>query len=363
MKKNKIIQYFRNLRGPVVNQDWLAEGRNNLQNFIQSNSVRNIPNERHSRQWVFLNKLILKPMPIAIFSIIVSLIMGGGIVNASQSSLPNSPLYPIKLMVENVRTITTSDVAQKAELQTELASKRLQEIQIMQDKGQATQEIVAKTLKQYQANLEQARVYIAKIDSENNASQVLDSVNNLVQAVVVQRDVLDNIKEQTPSEFQSSIADIQISALDRSSQSLDLIKNSDPAIQTEKNIISDKIKEIDMEERFKDIIITEDALIPDSKDISIPGVISIPKEISIPKTIDIKKIGLISEAAAIKIAEQAGLAKGINEWQTSLYSPDGSMKNYVWSISNILSEFHGETVIINAYSGQIEDLLYYHKTY
>jgi len=66
---------------------------------------------------------------------------------------------------------------------------------------------------------------------------------------------------------------------------------------------------------------------------------------------------------AIKIAEQAGLAKGINEWQTSFYSLDGNMDNYVWSVSNSLSEFHGETVIINAYSGQVEDILSYQKTY
>ncbi len=347
MKKSKIIQYIRNFYSQPVSQAWLADGRESLQDFMRHNPVRNNHVERQSRQWVFLNHLILKPMPIAIFSIIASLVAGGGIVTASQSSLPNGALYPVKLLVENVRTIAVPDKVRKVELQIESANKRLQEIETMQSKGQATETIVKETLKNYQISLKRAKDYAAEI---NTAPQAIAAASGLVQAVTSQQITLNTIKEQAPKEYQAVVAATQVLSLDGPSQSLEVegTKSKDETPISDNEVKTGENTDLDNTIEIKNPA-------PSSGSISVPtsGFISAPT--SLPD--------LISEARAIEIASRFGLEKGISQWQTSLHWYEGDINNYVWTVSNSLSEFNGRTVVIDAHTGQVYQILGYQKTY
>ena len=60
--------------------------------------------------------------------VLVLLLAGGGTVAAASNSMPDNPLYPVKMATEQVRlTLTHSDI-NKAELYTELADRRVAEI-------------------------------------------------------------------------------------------------------------------------------------------------------------------------------------------------------------------------------------------
>lgn len=86
----------------------------------------------------------------AVIVFLVLLLAGGSTMVAAQGSMPDEPLYPVKLASEQVRlALTFSDVG-KAELYASLADKRVAEIVRMADKGESAQvERVARRLNAY----------------------------------------------------------------------------------------------------------------------------------------------------------------------------------------------------------------------
>jgi len=88
------------------------------------------------------------PRWATVMAIVLALVLsGGGTVFAADSSMPDSPLYSVKLATEQVRlTLTPSQIA-KAKLCAQLADRRVAEIAYMADKGDVEQvEILTRRL-------------------------------------------------------------------------------------------------------------------------------------------------------------------------------------------------------------------------
>jgi hypothetical protein len=71
--------------------------------------------------------------------VIVLLLAGSGTVAAANNSMPDEPLYQVKLATEAVRLRLTPSALGKAELYAKLADKRVDEIIKMADKGKVEQ--------------------------------------------------------------------------------------------------------------------------------------------------------------------------------------------------------------------------------
>ena len=71
--------------------------------------------------------------------VLVLLLVGGGTVAAAGNSMPDSPLYPVKLATEQVRLTLTPSQIGKARLCAELADRRVAEIIYMANEGDAQQ--------------------------------------------------------------------------------------------------------------------------------------------------------------------------------------------------------------------------------
>lgn len=71
--------------------------------------------------------------------VLVLLLAGGGTVAAASDSMPDSPLYPVKLATEQLRLVVTTTDIGKANLYNELAGNRVAEIVYMADKGDTQQ--------------------------------------------------------------------------------------------------------------------------------------------------------------------------------------------------------------------------------
>ncbi|MBI2980026.1 MAG: hypothetical protein HYY41_04260 [Chloroflexi bacterium] len=70
---------------------------------------------------------------VVLTAVLVFLLVGSGTVAASANSMPDQPLYPVKLATERVRLILTPSSLGKAELYARLADKRVEEIVRMAD--------------------------------------------------------------------------------------------------------------------------------------------------------------------------------------------------------------------------------------
>ena len=87
----------------------------------------------------------------AVIVVVVLLLAGSGTVAAANNSLPDEPLYQVKLATEAVRLQLTPSALGKAELYAKLADKRVDEIIRMADKGKAEQ--VERTTQRLNAHL------------------------------------------------------------------------------------------------------------------------------------------------------------------------------------------------------------------
>jgi len=70
---------------------------------------------------------------------LVLMLVGGGTVVAASNSMPDGPLYPVKLATEEVRLTLTPSALGKAELYARLADKRVTEIIYMATKNKPKQ--------------------------------------------------------------------------------------------------------------------------------------------------------------------------------------------------------------------------------
>ena len=76
---------------------------------------------------------------MALMVIGILLVSGGSTALAAGNSMPDSPLYPVKLATEQVQLALTPSAVDKAELCTALADRRVVEIIYLADKGDAEQ--------------------------------------------------------------------------------------------------------------------------------------------------------------------------------------------------------------------------------
>jgi hypothetical protein len=84
------------------------------------------------------------PRWATVVAIVLVLVLGGGggTVAAAGGSMPDSPLYPVKLATEQARLTLTFSQMGKARLCAELADERVAEIAYMADKGDAEQVVI-----------------------------------------------------------------------------------------------------------------------------------------------------------------------------------------------------------------------------
>ncbi len=86
----------------------------------------------------------------AVAIVLVLLLAGGGTVAAASGSMPDEPLYPVKIASEQARLMLTFSALSKAELYTNLVDKRVSEIVYVANKGDARQvELVTERLKYF----------------------------------------------------------------------------------------------------------------------------------------------------------------------------------------------------------------------
>lgn len=74
---------------------------------------------------------------VALVSVLAVVVAGGGTVVAADNSMPDNPLYRVKLATEQVRLSLSQSDMDKAELCATLADRRVAEIDHMVDKGQS----------------------------------------------------------------------------------------------------------------------------------------------------------------------------------------------------------------------------------
>jgi len=170
--------------------------------------------KRPKRAWSFVWQ---RGWAYALTAILVVLGAGAATAAAASNALPDSSLYPVKLAAEQVRLVfTTSDVS-RANLHTQFAERRVEEIAAMARQGETEQVAILTT--ELASHLEQASYLIQKVEeteaeqfielpgeASTEAEQLKESAKEITsEGIAVLENTLDNTPEQTKPALQQAI--------------------------------------------------------------------------------------------------------------------------------------------------------------
>jgi hypothetical protein len=149
----------------------------------------------------------LRLMPALAFALL--LLIGAGTTSvAAESALPGSPLYPVKIHVnEAVRVALAASPEAQARMQTQLVERRLAEARelttenILDRDAEIEQMVGASIARQVSA----ARAKITALAEENNLDAAADVNTELEAAVKAHRKVFARLGKATPSSLQQIV--------------------------------------------------------------------------------------------------------------------------------------------------------------
>lgn len=170
---NKLLNRLSSL---PVDWDFLASNKQNLLAQINSLSPSWQPKPKTSN-------FVFRKLAIVLGCLVILLTSSGGVLAASQNSLPNNFLYPLKRLSETVILNLTSNPAEKAELALSLAQRRLTELELSTNQINETQQLAL--LNDYQDSinlsleLEPAKAESLTVNLDNNLSKNKNQLSSL----------------------------------------------------------------------------------------------------------------------------------------------------------------------------------------
>jgi hypothetical protein len=209
-----VVSAIKNTPHEPVDQDF----RNRTRAMLLNKAIHSQPVTFWERFRLRLQETILLQkrrlvMPAVLVITILFSLLGVGSVYASEASIPGDLLYPVKLLVEDVRLAFTGE-EQDADLYFQFAEKRLKEVDTLVERGRF--EGMGEALDRFETQIDQAaRV----IPAENNTGEfpVRRKPVELTENVGKQIEVLTELLETVPDEARPALEyAIEISSKGRS---------------------------------------------------------------------------------------------------------------------------------------------------
>lgn len=215
MTEQELIKKLTRLKEVKPNQDWVIFCRQNLTREIKGETSHE-PNFNLVRFLVSLEELmfsraILKPA--IVFGVIFGLIFSSGIMALAKArqSLPGDRLYPVKIALEQAQLLATPSATAKAELQSEIITLRLQELnKILENENQESTEVKQQKMEEAVINLQRqllsARDELPKL--EKTGSKRIAEVAKGIDAKALQAEqTLSQAKAGLPPEAKQTLTD------------------------------------------------------------------------------------------------------------------------------------------------------------
>lgn len=153
LSEQEIIQGLRALKDVPVRDPEVINSSKNAYLAEISKTRLSVSASREARHtgWIanlFIRKEPLRMSTLGTLILIISLLVGGSGVTAvsAQNSLPDSSLYPVKLLTEDIQFSFTRDPYARWQLSLQLTEARMEEIRTMLSDGSVPSEAVLQRL-------------------------------------------------------------------------------------------------------------------------------------------------------------------------------------------------------------------------
>ena len=222
MKTNKLEKELKSLKNLPVDHNFLASNKEQLLKTIYNDPLVKVKKEISKTKHASFGMQIFSLKAVPAFLIIIALLLSTGTAYASQDSLPNDTLYPVKLLTERVEQVFTFDKVKKAEVAFKHAQKRIDELKRTKPELLKDPKILNRALENYEDKINLGIKYIKRMndvettlvpinrydreltDSRKSIKELSEKTN--YQEVNLYRDAASDIKD-TQSEFVKAILD------------------------------------------------------------------------------------------------------------------------------------------------------------
>lgn len=168
--------------------------REELLQFMERTEAEGVRKPSSERPYIQTSKslkyILLRPMPIfAAFTILVTL-LGGGVSYAAQTSLPGEPLYPVKLLGENLKGDITLSAEARAAWDAQRVANRLEEASVLAAEGQMNATTSAIVASNFDRNAKEADASIRGLQAKGNVTAAANVAAALEAALRAHREII-----------------------------------------------------------------------------------------------------------------------------------------------------------------------------
>ena len=136
--------------------------------------------------------MYIKPQYVSIA--LLAVLVVGGVSMAAENALPGEPLYQVKTSVnENVLALFAFTPQSKAQLHTDLAVRRLEEVEKLAIAGKLNASTTAEAETKIDSNLAVIKDSVKQLESENNATSAAVTSSQAESSLKVHEAILDTL--------------------------------------------------------------------------------------------------------------------------------------------------------------------------
>jgi len=189
---------------------WLISQREKLSprpGFVQASRrrvVARVRQEQAARGWfprlssIFSHSYMRRAAQLAVVFMMIlgMLMMGTGVVFASQSAVPGESLYPVKRMYEQVSISITADEVQRASLSVEFSQRRLIEAEVLVARGNF--EDLETALEAYEDQVNQSVDLLLQVSEDQEAAREAAAAQ-MTSDLTTNAERLESLAAQVPA--------------------------------------------------------------------------------------------------------------------------------------------------------------------
>ena len=146
-------------------------------------------------------------MPVIAIILIIALVGGGSASVAAQQALPQDILYPIKINInEKVRSALAFSPEAKAEIEVELAEKRVEEAEQLAAEGRLTKAAQAQVEQNFDRHAAKIKEKIEQFSAQGKAEKALELASNLEASLKAHEQILNQLSLKKGNENVKKLA-------------------------------------------------------------------------------------------------------------------------------------------------------------
>ena len=201
MTEKDLIKKLSQCKKIKPDENWVVFCRQNLVNkmtaAVEGETFK--PKTISNLTWFWFSRLaFLKPIlrPAMAFALLFVFVFGGGIITAAKAknSLPGDHLYPVKIALEQIRLSINTSPVEKAKIQSEIMTTRLNELdKVLKQPApvQEKQQKIAEAVLNLQKQIIAVKDQLPKTD---NAANVIETAKNIGASASQAEAVLNQAK-------------------------------------------------------------------------------------------------------------------------------------------------------------------------